>query len=451
MIKRILYVAILVMLNGCAVSQFAGITETDPTVTTQREAIKKEFADIPLPASAKPLSVAVYSFADKTGQRRPQANVASLSSAVTQGAEAFLIKALQDVGGGNWFEVVERVGVDNLTKERLIIRQMREAYEGKDAKPLMPLQFAGMIVEGGIIGYDSSTTSGGAGMRIFGIGKQTQWSTDTVTVSLRAISVNTGKVLMTVNVQKTILSTADSATALKFFDAGTQAFEAELGLTINEPGTYAVKSAIEMAVVELIKEGERKGVWEYRKTITSVTPPVIPKEEKIIPPVVVETPAPKTVVVVPPEVKNELVQKGGKETPPGNQVTPPIPLEPNGREAPAGSKIDGPKEPKPAGGVTEPANTPIKETPGEKENKPVAVDISTGVNPNTSLAGITLFRKMKLKESGHIYSEPNLQSARKWWFVKGTTLSIRQLGFDGWLKVTDSEYKGGWIHIDLLE
>lgn len=415
-------------------SQFAGITESDPTLTTQRETVKKEFANIPLPASPKPLSVAVYSFADKTGQRRPQANVASLSSAVTQGGEAFLIKALQDVGDGNWFEVVERVGVDNLTKERLIIRQMREAYEGSNAKPLMPLQFAGMIVEGGIIGYDSSTTSGGAGMRIFGIGKQTQWSTDTVTVSLRAISVNTGKVLMTVNVQKTILSTADSATAMKFFDAGTQAFEAELGLTINEAGTYAVKSAIEMAVVELIKEGERKGVWEYRKTITSVSPPVILKEEN----------------VMPPEVKNELVQKGGKEESPGTQTAPPpISLESNGREAPAGSKINGAEEPKPAGGVTSPAITPIKETTDKKEKEPVAV--STGIKPNTSLAGITLFRKMKLKESGHIYSEPNLQSAIKWRYLKGTVLSIRQLGFDGWLKVTDSENKGGWIHIDLLE
>jgi len=127
------------------------------------------------------------------------------------------------------------------------------------------MQFAGIIFEGGIVGYDSTTTSGGAGMRIFGIGKQTQWSTDVVTVSLRAVSVNTGKVLATVTVQKTILSTADSATALKFFDQGTQAFEAEAGLTINEPGTYAVKGATEMAVVELIKEGARKGIWEFKE------------------------------------------------------------------------------------------------------------------------------------------------------------------------------------------
>lgn len=260
--KTIITLAMASWLSGCAVLQSTGLTESKPEVTTT--AMQKEFDTVPSPAVGKPVSVAVYSFGDKTGQRRPQANIASLSTAVTQGAETFLIQALQNVGRGEWFDVVERVGVDNLTKERLIIRQMREAYEGTNAKPLMPMQFAGMILEGGIIGYDTSTTSGGAGMRVFGIGRQTQWSQDTVTVSLRAVSVNTGKVLLSVTVQKTILSTSDGLTALKFYDAGTRAFEAEGGLTINEPGTYAVKTAIEMAVVELIKEGQRKGVWQFK-------------------------------------------------------------------------------------------------------------------------------------------------------------------------------------------
>lgn len=265
--KRLLLLLLLSSLGGCAVIQSTGITETTPTVTSSMAGVKKEFDHIQPPAIGKPVSVAVYSFQDKTGQRRPQANVASLSTAVTQGAETFLIQALQNVGKGQWFEVVERVGIDNLTKERTIIRQMREAYEGKDAKPLMPMQFAGMIIEGGIVGYDTSTNSGGAGMRVFGIGKQTQWSQDTVTISLRAVSVNTGKVLMTVTVQKTIMSSADSLTALKFYDAGTKSFEAEAGLTINEPGTYAVKAATEMAVVELIKEGQKKGIWDFKQEV----------------------------------------------------------------------------------------------------------------------------------------------------------------------------------------
>ena len=260
--KTLLALAITTLLTGCAITQQDGLLEEMPIVPVST--LQKEFDTIPAPAAERPVSVAVYSFKDMTGQRRPQANIASLSTAVTQGAEAFLIKALQDVGNGRWFDVVERVGIDNLTKERLIIRQMREAYEGASAKPLMPMQFAGLIIEGGIIGYDSSTKSGGVGARVFGIGKQTQWTQDIVTISLRAVSVNTGKVLTTVTVQKTIISSADAVTALKFFDMGTKAFEGEAGLTINEPGTYAVKAAIEAGVVELIKDGARKGLWNYK-------------------------------------------------------------------------------------------------------------------------------------------------------------------------------------------
>jgi hypothetical protein len=124
--RTLVLIFALLQLGGCAIIQSTGLSEQKPEVT--KSMLVKEFDAIPSPASGKQLSVAVYSFGDKTGQRRPQANVASLSTAVTQGAETFLIQALQNVGRGQWFEVVERVGIDNLTKERLIIRQMREAY-----------------------------------------------------------------------------------------------------------------------------------------------------------------------------------------------------------------------------------------------------------------------------------------------------------------------------------
>jgi curli production assembly/transport component CsgG len=229
-----------------------------------RDTLEKEFDVLPAPAKGK-VSVAVYSFKDLTGQRRPAPpGTTSFSTAVTQGAEALLIKSLQDVGRGEWFDVVERVGLDNLLKERQIIKQMREAYEGSDAKPLMPMKFAGIIFEGGIVGYDSATREGGAAYRMLGIGPQTQYSEDIITVSLRAVSVNTGKVLCSVTVKKTVYSTADSLAILKFYDQGTQVFEFESGLTLNEPATLAVKAAVESAVVELIKEGERKDVWDFK-------------------------------------------------------------------------------------------------------------------------------------------------------------------------------------------
>ena len=272
--KLAVLLTVLLGLTGCATATLISNPEKPKAVKSLME---KEFDTMPTPAG-KPVVVAVYSFSDKTGQRRPQTNIASLSTAVTQGAESFLIKALQDVGKGRWFDVVERVGIDSLTKERQLIRQMREAYEGEKAKPLAPMMFAGIIVEGGITGYDSSTRSGGSAARMLGIGPQTQYSEDIVTVSLRAVSVNTGKVLIAVNVQKTIYSAADSLAVLKFVKDGTQAFEIESGLTVNEPGTLAVKAAVEAAVVELIKEGEKKGVWAYKNEgpeiiITNPEPP----------------------------------------------------------------------------------------------------------------------------------------------------------------------------------
>jgi curli production assembly/transport component CsgG len=303
--KTLLILFVVSLLTACAVGQKAGIEYRPEPVPNK---MQKEFDAIPAPDGRK-LSVAVYSFGDKTGQRKPTAGIASLSMAVTQGAEVFLIKALQDVGHGQWFDVVERINVDALTKERLIIRQMREAYEGVNAKPLMPMQFAGIIMEGGIIGYDSGTESGGAAHRFLGIGSQTQYSKDTVTVSLRAISVNTGKVLAAVHVTKIVYSTADSVAVLKFLANGVQAFEAEAGLTINEPGTMAVKATIEAAVVELIKEGERKGIWDYRKPETAkalAPPPVVtapPPPAVVEPTAVIETPE---VVVAPKIAKTYL-------------------------------------------------------------------------------------------------------------------------------------------------
>jgi curli production assembly/transport component CsgG len=291
--KKLIALFLLMALTGCATtSKFSS-----PEKPTQvKNLMQKEFDTIPPPAG-KPVVVAVYSFLDKTGQRRPAATIANLSTAVTQGADAFLIKALGDVGKGTWFTVVERVGIDSLTKERQLIRQMREAYDGANAKPLSPMMFAGIIIEGGITGYDSSTKSGGYAARILGIGPQTQYSEDIVTVSLRVISVNTGKVLASVNVQKTIYSTSDSLAVLKFIKDGTQAFELEAGLTINEPGTQAVKAAVEAAVVELIKEGEKKGIWDFKVDVIERPADVVSPQ-----PVVVSKPGELPVETKPVEV-----------------------------------------------------------------------------------------------------------------------------------------------------
>ena len=262
-IKLSLITLAVVSMIGCSTVRPLGNTKNNEEATVSNT-INKSFANVPAPAGPA-VTVAVYGFKDLTGQRKPSSTLSLFSTAVTQGAEAYLMKSLQEVGNRQWFTVVERVGLDNLLKERQMIKQTREIYEGANAKPLPPLQMAGVILEGGIIDYNSNTLTGGTGARIFGIGAQTAYTQDVVVISLRLVSVQTGEVLTTVTVEKNLLSTADGATALKFFNQATQAFEFDSSQTFNEPGNYALRSAIETAVIELINKGERNGLWKFKE------------------------------------------------------------------------------------------------------------------------------------------------------------------------------------------
>lgn len=268
--KIILGLAVVGLLSGCAASSILREKVTkeqfdDPVVAQPKFLNKKE--NQLRPPSGGPIPIAVYSFADKTGQRKYAENFASFSTAVTQGAEGYVIKALQDAGDGRWFKVVERVGLDNLVKERQMIRQMREAYQGKEAQPLPPMVFAGIIVEGGIIGYDSNLVTGGAGATIFKIGATTQYQSDTVTINLRTISVSTGEVLTNVTVTKTVLSYMDKLSVMRWFSGGTQTLEAELGGSINESVNRAIDTAVQAAVIQTINEGARKGHWTFKEEV----------------------------------------------------------------------------------------------------------------------------------------------------------------------------------------
>lgn len=257
--------ALALLLSGCGFKEAAEIAEiTEPQV--QKSPIATELEGVP-EIDGKQMTIAVYSFSDKTGQRKPADNIANLSSAVTQGAEVWVIKALSEVGKGSWFQVVERVGMDNLIKERQLIRNTREVYQKEKTTgptPLKPMVFAGLILEGGIVGYDSNVARGGTGARYLGIGVQTEYRVDTVTVVMRLVSVSSGKVLMSIATEKTIASTRSGVDMFKFFDLGTKLVESETGYSINEPVNYAVRAAIEKGVICLIEEGVAKGLWKTK-------------------------------------------------------------------------------------------------------------------------------------------------------------------------------------------
>ena len=260
----------IAVIAGCSTVRPMGKVEISDQPVEVKTMVK-EFNTLPAPDGA-PITVAVYGFKDLTGQRKPSQTLSLFSTAVTQGAETYLIKTLQEAGNRQWFTVVERVNLDSLLKERQMIKQTRDIYEGANAKMLPPMTMAGVIIEGGIIDYNSNVLSGGTGVAIFGIGPFTQYTQDQVVISLRLVSVQNGEILTTVTIQKNLLSTMDGATAMKFFNQNTQAFEFDSSQSFNEPGNYALRSAIEQGVVELIKKGERQGLWKYKETDRLASP-----------------------------------------------------------------------------------------------------------------------------------------------------------------------------------
>ena len=262
-IQQLSVCLLAILLSSCAVIA----KNEDLFITQDRKPAQvldlqsEELASLP-PAENRPV-VAVYrdSFQDLTGQRKSNSSFAMFSTAVTQAPEALLIRALKHASNGQFFRVVERVGLDNLTKERQLIRSTRENFE-EDIK-LQPLLFAGLIIQGGVLSYDTNVETGGLGARYLGIGNSTQYREDVVTISLRIVSVSTGEVLMETTVSKNILSTSVSQDVFRFIEMGTELVEIEGGIAENESGSIALQKAIETGVLNLIEIGINRGYWKY--------------------------------------------------------------------------------------------------------------------------------------------------------------------------------------------
>lgn len=253
--------ALLVTAAGC--TNYSQPFETSPPRPNHPTPVTEELQQLPEPEER--VVAAVYRFRDQTGQHKPSAGGAtSFSTAVTQGATSILIGALEDSG---WFVPIERAGLSNLLNERQIIQQIRQQYEDpgdigrQDANRLPPLLFAGVLLEGGIIGYNTNILTGGVAARYFGAGGSAQFRQDQVTVYLRAVSTQTGRVLKTVHTTKTILSQEVEVGIFRFVESD-RLLQADIGYSFNEPVTVAVREAIEESVKALVVEGIDAGLWQ---------------------------------------------------------------------------------------------------------------------------------------------------------------------------------------------
>ncbi|WP_091991691.1 CsgG/HfaB family protein [Pseudoalteromonas denitrificans] len=255
--KKIIIIPIIFTLTACSHINSLIPPELSTAITVEATETFKELNALPKPRG--PITVSVYSFRDQTGQYKPQANVSSFSTAVTQGATSILMQALSD---SDWFLPVEREGLQNILTERKITRA---ANKNKEQVDLPPLTTAKILLEGGIISYDSNAKTGGFGAEYFGIGASELYREDIISVYMRAIDVRTGQVLISVSTSKKVLSTEVRAGFFRYVSFKRLA-EAEAGYTSNEPMHLCVKQALEKAITELVKKGINKGVWRAQSS-----------------------------------------------------------------------------------------------------------------------------------------------------------------------------------------
>jgi curli production assembly/transport component CsgG len=250
-----LMMAVLMLAAGCASTQLPAEAESN-AVKTPSTKVTRDLLDLPRPKGK--VAVAVYAFRDQTGQYKPAPD-SSFSTSVTQGAASLLVKALKDSG---WFAPVEREGLQNLLTERKIVRALEVPPE-KNSTPIQIPQIvpASIIIEGGVIAYESNVRTGGVGVNVLGIGLSTQYRVDQVTINLRSVDIRTGNVLSSVLTSKTIYSYEVRPSVYKFVNF-KDLVQFEAGMTRNEPGQLCVREAIESAVVHLIVQGLQDHMWE---------------------------------------------------------------------------------------------------------------------------------------------------------------------------------------------
>ena len=260
-------IGISLLLSGCASFQENGVDKPPIVAPTPLTNKLKSIPEI----DGEPIFVGVNSFKDLTGARKSADNYASFSSAVTQGGEAWLIESLLESNG--WFKVLERGQLDTVMRERALVQQTREDFTDDDDTGLKPLLFAGLLIHGGIISYDTNEVSGG-------IGAHEQHRKDVVTVSLRFVSTLTSEILLSSTVSKTIYSTSVGSDVFKFVNDALDPLEIEIGFAKNELVSVATRAAIDLAIIDLIEKGEKKKMWKFKKQPVKEAPKPKPEQKK---------------------------------------------------------------------------------------------------------------------------------------------------------------------------
>lgn len=279
MVLRLSSLVLGLVISGCATFPHP---PAKPEGTAQLTPVTQSYRDLlNLPDPLGRITVAVYGVRDQTGQFKPAPD-SNFSTAVTQGASAMLVKVLRD---SKWFLPVERESLQNLLTERKLIRALEQpsapssplalkpgpngaAPVGSAPSPTAPsvlqqLIPANLIIEGGIVGYESNIRTGGVGAKYFGLGFSSQYRVDQVTINLRVVNVRSGEILASVMTTKTIYSQEVQPSVYRYLSF-QHLLQTEMGFSTNEPTELCIQEALESAVVHLIIQGVQDKLWNLK-------------------------------------------------------------------------------------------------------------------------------------------------------------------------------------------
>lgn len=136
-----------------------------------------------------------------------------------------------------------------------------EAFQASMVPPSLPyVSTANYILTGGIIDYSTNVDTGGAGLGLMNVRAYEEVRRDMVTLNLRLVDTRTSRIVATSTVTKSIFSKKAQIGGAGYVTLKT-VLEGEAGISVNEPGVFALSRAIELALNDIIKTAQTKGVW----------------------------------------------------------------------------------------------------------------------------------------------------------------------------------------------
>ena len=202
-------------------------------------------------AQPRQLRMAVGEVRDYTGKFSNEASEGGFR--ITQGGSLMVISALGKLGPR--IELLERYDTRIAEQDIALARnQLIQDRKGVSdvVRPVTAGQYLGAdyYIVGGVTEANYNIGSGGAEVRVAGIGGGARYYAMNVAADLRLVDARTLRVVKTVSVQKQYVGTEVKGDVFSFF--GTTLVDVNAGSKRNEPLQLGVRATLEYGVLDLV-------------------------------------------------------------------------------------------------------------------------------------------------------------------------------------------------------